>query len=190
MGVAQCRIRWNLSVSRLRGRNRLIDGLGGGLVLQAIDLAHVHKTGTEQRPEQHGSSFGRAASEVPVLILRLNSSCSHSVLWRSSCRCAAPLARQQAGEGEQAFAGFLQAVGHGTVLEPPLADEEALRRAYISSEVTRRSCRCSWRQSPHAEPLPGICLSKFLCLWTVQRSTGTPSHTAAESPSSAPARRQ
>jgi len=37
--------------------------------------------------------------------------------------CAAPLARRQAGEGEQAFAGFLQAVGHGTVLEPPLADE-------------------------------------------------------------------
>ena len=36
---------------------------------------------------------------------------------------AAPLARRQAGEGEQAVAGFLQAVGDGAVLEPPFADE-------------------------------------------------------------------
>src|SRR5205807_9690572 len=32
-------------------------------------------------------------------------------------------ARRQASEGEEAVAGFLQAVGDGAVLEPPLADE-------------------------------------------------------------------
>src|ERR1700720_3713298 len=36
---------------------------------------------------------------------------------------AAPLARRQSCEGEQPIAGFLQAVGDGAVLEPPLADE-------------------------------------------------------------------
>src|SRR5579862_1830640 len=36
---------------------------------------------------------------------------------------AAPLARRQPSEGEQAFACFLQAVGDGAVLEAPLADE-------------------------------------------------------------------
>ena len=36
---------------------------------------------------------------------------------------AAPLARRQAGEGEEPVAGFLQAVGDGAVLEPPFADE-------------------------------------------------------------------
>ena len=36
---------------------------------------------------------------------------------------AAPLAWRQAGDGEQTIAGFLQAVGDGAVLEPPLADE-------------------------------------------------------------------
>ena len=37
---------------------------------------------------------------------------------------AAPLARRQPGEGEQAVAGFLQAVGNGAVFEAPLADED------------------------------------------------------------------
>ena len=36
---------------------------------------------------------------------------------------APPLARRQSSEGEQAVAGFLQAVGDGTVLKPPFADE-------------------------------------------------------------------
>jgi hypothetical protein len=36
---------------------------------------------------------------------------------------ATPLARRQAREGEQAVAGFFQAIGDGAVLEPPLADE-------------------------------------------------------------------
>jgi hypothetical protein len=36
---------------------------------------------------------------------------------------AAPLAWRQAGEDEQTVAGFLQAVGDGAVLKPPLADE-------------------------------------------------------------------
>ena len=36
---------------------------------------------------------------------------------------AAPLARRQSCEGEQPIAGFLQAVGDGAVLKPPLADE-------------------------------------------------------------------
>src|SRR4029077_7811521 len=36
---------------------------------------------------------------------------------------ATPLARRQASEREEPVAGFLQAVGDGFVLEPPLADE-------------------------------------------------------------------
>ena len=36
---------------------------------------------------------------------------------------AAPLARRQSCVGEQPIAGFLQAIGNGAVLEPPLSDE-------------------------------------------------------------------
>ena len=36
---------------------------------------------------------------------------------------AAPLARRQAGESEQAVEGFFQAVGDGAMTQPPLADE-------------------------------------------------------------------
>jgi hypothetical protein len=43
---------------------------------------------------------------------------------------AAPLARRQAGEGEEAVVGFLQAVGNGTILRM-----KALRRIAISSGV-------------------------------------------------------
>src|SRR4051794_13689293 len=42
---------------------------------------------------------------------------------RVRCSRASPLARRQAGEGEEALAGFLQAVGDGAVTEPPLSDE-------------------------------------------------------------------
>ena len=54
---------------------------------------------------------------------------------------AAPLAWRQAGEGEQTVAGFLQAVGDGAVLEPPLTDEglvanlDLLRRCRIDHVV-------------------------------------------------------
>src|SRR5205807_7690547 len=36
---------------------------------------------------------------------------------------AAPLARRQPREGEEAIAGFFEAIGHRPTLEPPLADE-------------------------------------------------------------------
>ena len=42
---------------------------------------------------------------------------------RVRCPRAPPLAWRQSCEGEQPVAGFLQAVGDGTVLEPPFADE-------------------------------------------------------------------
>src|ERR1700704_2994402 len=88
--------------------------------LPAIDFAHVDLTGSEQRPEQHGCGLcGRQDG------LRLDSSLELLVQPLDGVRGAraSPLARRQTGEGEEAFAGFLQAVGHGTVLEPPLADE-------------------------------------------------------------------
>jgi hypothetical protein len=59
-------------------------------------------------------------STVCVLILRLNSSCSRSI---ALVVRAAPLARRQAGEGEEPVAGFLEALGDRFVLELPLADE-------------------------------------------------------------------
>ena len=42
---------------------------------------------------------------------------------RIRCSRAAPLARRQACEGEQTVAGFLQAVGDGTVFETPVCTE-------------------------------------------------------------------
>src|SRR6266545_316092 len=62
-------------------------------------------------------------STVCVLIRRLNSSCTVQPLDRICGAHAVPLARWQPGEAEQAIARFLEAVGDGTVLEPPLADE-------------------------------------------------------------------
>jgi hypothetical protein len=38
---------------------------------------------------------------------------------------AFPLARRQAGEGEETLAGLLQAVGDVTMTQPPLGDELA-----------------------------------------------------------------
>src|SRR4051794_41350742 len=40
----------------------------------------------------------------------------------------APLAWRQAGEGEQLIARFLQTIGHGAMLQPPLAQEGAPAR--------------------------------------------------------------
>src|SRR6266567_7350039 len=75
-------------------------------------------------------------STVCALILRLNSSCNRSMAfvvrtlrhWR------------QPGKGEQAYAGFLQAIGDGAMLKPPLADEGL---AVALDLFTRRSCRCN-----------------------------------------------
>ena len=47
-----------------------------------------------------------------------------------------PLALREAREGEQALAGFLQAVGHRTMFDPPLADEGLAARF----DLGRRSC--------------------------------------------------
>jgi hypothetical protein len=61
---------------------------------------------------------------------------------RVRCSCASPLARRQAGEGEEAVAGFLQAVGDGAMTQPPRADEgltaglDFLGRGGVS-------CRCN-----------------------------------------------
>src|SRR5207245_9436251 len=60
-------------------------------------------------------------STVWVLIRRLNSSCSRSIC--IGCAQAAPLAGRHAREGEQTIAGFLQALGHGAMLQQPFADE-------------------------------------------------------------------
>ena len=80
---------------------------------------------------------------------------------------AAPLARRQPGEGEQAVAGFLQAVGNGAVFEAPLADEglatdrDLLGRRRVDHVVVIR-------RDLFVQPL-GAWANRFLCLWTVQR---------------------
>src|SRR5437763_16754709 len=56
-------------------------------------------------------------STVCVLIRRLNSSC------RRSMALVVRALFHSAGEAEQPFAGLLEAVGDGAVLEPPFADE-------------------------------------------------------------------
>src|SRR5437762_6263823 len=56
-------------------------------------------------------------STVCVLIRRLNSSCNRSIA------LVVRRARRQAREGEQTIASFLQAVGDGTMLQPPFAYE-------------------------------------------------------------------
>jgi len=49
------------------------------------------------------------------------------------CRPGAlPLARRQAGEGEQVLAGILQAVGDGPVSQPPLAQKCPAARLDLS----------------------------------------------------------
>ena len=102
-----------------RGINRLIDWLGGER-LPAINLAHVHLAGGEQRPEQHGAGVRRWQHGLcfdPSLELFVQP------LDRVGGANAAPLAWRQMGEGEEPVADFLQAVGDGAMLEPPFADE-------------------------------------------------------------------
>jgi hypothetical protein len=58
--------------------------------------------------------------------------CRHAVLGTAFDRIgsprASPLAWRQAGEGEEPIAGFLEAIGDGTVFEPPLAGESLAAR--------------------------------------------------------------
>src|SRR5947207_9313507 len=56
---------------------------------------------------------------------------------------AAPLTQRQSREAEEPVAGFLQAVGDGTMLEPPFADERLAPRLDPPHASPRRSCRCS-----------------------------------------------
>src|SRR3954454_22275350 len=68
-------------------------------------------------------------STVWVLIRRLNSSCRRSIAffflalrhWVGAGIATTPR-QKQAGEGEEAVSGFLQAVGDGAMTQPPLAD--------------------------------------------------------------------
>src|SRR5262245_36924508 len=52
-----------------------------------------------------------------------------------SVRGAAPLAWRQPREGEEAIAGFFEAIGHRPTLEPPLADEG------LATALDLRRCR-------------------------------------------------
>src|ERR1700680_2798892 len=99
--------------------SRLIDGLCGE-GLPAIDLAHVDLSGSKQRPEQHGRGVGGRQHGLgfdPPLELFVEP------FDPVGGACPAPLARRQTRESEEPVAGFLQAVGDGFVLKPPLADE-------------------------------------------------------------------
>jgi hypothetical protein len=92
----------------------------GGERLPTIDFAHVDLSQGKQRQNSmaavsaHGSTGLCFDPSCELLVQALN------CIRRPR---AAPLARRQAGEGEQTVAGFLQAVRDGAVLEPPLADE-------------------------------------------------------------------
>ena len=100
--------------------NWLIVGFGGER-LPTIDLAHVDLSRGKQGPEHHRGSVGRRQHGLrfdPALELLVQP------LDRIGGAQAAPLARRQAREGEQTIASFLQAVGDGTMLQPPFADKD------------------------------------------------------------------
>ena len=97
----------------------MIDGLCGER-LPTINLAHVDLTRGEQRPEQHRCCFCRRQHGLrldPPLELFVQT------LDRVRCSRASPLTWRQPCEGEQAVAGFLEAVGDRAMAQPPLADE-------------------------------------------------------------------
>src|SRR3984957_4521763 len=99
--------------------NWLIDGFSGKS-FPAVDLAHTGLAGCQQRPEQHGGRVCRRQHGLrfdPALELLVQP------FDRVRGARAAPLAWWQMRESEKTIAGFLQAVGHGFVFEPPLADE-------------------------------------------------------------------
>jgi hypothetical protein len=91
-----------------------------GRRLPAIHLAYADLSRGQQRPEHHRGRVGRRQHGLgfdPAFELFVQP------LDRIRCADAAPLARWQAYEGEQAVSCFLQAVGNGAMLEPPFADE-------------------------------------------------------------------
>jgi hypothetical protein len=81
---------------------------------------------TERTFERHQQKLQELDLWLPELKANLREFFSKLLVQPLNCirsPRAAPLAWRQAGEGEQTVAGFLQAVGDGAVLEPPLADE-------------------------------------------------------------------
>ena len=97
----------------------MIDGVCGER-LPTIDFPHVDLPRGEQRPEQHRSSIGRRQHGLgfdPSLELLMQT------LDRVRCSRASPLTWRQPCEGEQAVAGFVEAVGDRAMAQPPLADE-------------------------------------------------------------------
>src|SRR5258708_20236250 len=107
--------------------NWLIDGFCGK-GLPAIDLAHVDLSRGEQRPEQHRGGVGRRQHGLgldPSLELLVQP------LDGIGGAQAAPLARRQAREGEQAVSCLLPAVGNGAMLQPPFADEALAANGYL-----------------------------------------------------------
>src|SRR6266851_1089692 len=96
--------------------------------LPTINLAHVDLTGGKQRPEQHGGGVcrrqhGLGLDPSPELFVQ-SLDCIRGAY-------AAPLARRQAGESEQAFSRLIQAVGNSAMLEPPFADEGLTADLYL-----------------------------------------------------------
>jgi hypothetical protein len=89
-----------------------LDGLGEGL--PAVDLAHADLPGGEQGPEQHGHGLGAGQDG-----LRLDAASEFLVEALDGVGGARrfPLRWIEAGEGEEPFPGFFEAVGDGAGLE-------------------------------------------------------------------------
>jgi hypothetical protein len=113
-------------------------------------------TSGEQRPEQHGGSFGRRQHrlwlDAALELLMEPFDCI-------SCPRGLPLAGRQSGEGKEPVTGFLEAVGHRLALEPSFADEGP--PAQVSLSVSRLLLRLwptgSTRRLHHLQfqPHPG-----------------------------------
>src|SRR5262249_18661272 len=97
--------------------SRAIDGRWGQR-LAPINHRHVDVTSGEQRREQRRGGLGRRPQGLrldPPLELFVQT------LDRVRCSRASPLTWRQPCEGEQAVAGFLEAVGDRAMAQPPLA---------------------------------------------------------------------
>ena len=160
----------------LRGR-RLAEAL------PAVDLAHGDLARGEQRPEQHGRGLGRGQHG-----LRLDAALELLVqpLDRVRRPRRLPLARGQAGEGEQPLAGLLQAVGDRAALQPPLAQERACGAPRSPSASRRRSCPCSRPRPPRAAPPARGPADSCAC----GPCTAAPAHRARGRRAPSPARRR